>query len=376
MKVVIRPKGTIELFEKGIAKVFTEDGEGRKEEVGSYKQSLLPGANKTLRVFWDESKREYDISISDEELQAAVDEFKLVDAKTQKLIVKADRKNEMDPFFISLELEIVIPNSGKVLDSENAVDNFWIKAAYGDEKKFEVQGKESNPLYERVQEFKVTTAGYKERKNKEQINEGKRASKLFSGISDDFEMMLSVAKGFGIEFDKNNTPNISDLEDILYSKFTIEKDYKTKDGRRNIELFIDLASSKKSKIRLIAIISDAIAFDILDKDGRMYLYEDEELGVNVHAIYDYITEDKNAEIQANIIRDVAKITGKVKSDKKVNLLENEKSETKEEAKEEKKASKPKAKSKAKAKDEKKSEKSDDGKDDDKGNGGEIEFTDF
>ena len=218
-KYVIRPTGTLSLIQKGMAKVFQENEDGRRVEVGDYKHSMLPGAGKPFRVFWDERKRRYNINIPDARLQFLAKEMKLSDPDSRKMIVSADPGNEYDPFFRHPELMIDVPNGGMAMDDSTVMGEFWWYAIKSAPKHFNINNETDNPLIKNIQEFSVITAGHSESEVSATVKEGKRASQIFWANSTNYKWLLETCRGLDIVVGEGS--DIGMMSDAIFIKITI-----------------------------------------------------------------------------------------------------------------------------------------------------------
>ena len=101
----------------------TEMSDGTRKRT-SYRRNMIPGASITKTIWWDEKKREYPITLSDEELTDIVVSLGFVDEKGER-IVTADKKNKLDPFFTHDDLYYTIEGDvSKVDDSDPLVRLF------------------------------------------------------------------------------------------------------------------------------------------------------------------------------------------------------------------------------------------------------------
>lgn len=298
-KFTIKPSGKLDLIEQGLAKMFKEDDRGNREEVGDYKNSLLPYGGRRHRVFYDEEKRQYRIGLSNKELSELAEKIKLVDPKSKQLIKVADKHNEHCEFFKHEELCIIVANEGITLDDEDAWGKFWKAAVEYESKMFDIDGQTDNPLVKAVQDYRVTTSGYSEKEIDRDITESMRATEIYHSIKDDFEQMKETAKAMEIVIGKN--PDIALLRQAIFAKITTEKDFKTRDGERFIERFLRINDMPTDEKNLLAAITDAIGFKIIEKKGRRYFFEEEVLGTTHNKVYETLQEEGNKRLKAQIL---------------------------------------------------------------------------
>lgn len=303
MKYTVKPSGSIEIFSRGLAKVFVEDASGRRDEIGDYKNSMLPNGNNSHRVFYDTSKGKYDIDLTDEELNAAVRAMSLSDPKTKIAITSANRHNEYDPFFIHEELVLRIPNSGTTLDDETPIGKFWLKAIESEPHKFKIDNGTGNPALERIQEFQVITSRHSEVAINEEVNEGMEATSRFHSIYEDYQKMIFICQGMDIEV--GSEPKIGVLRSAIYQKITTEKDFKTKDGVRYIDRFFELTDMSKPELEIRAKVSEAISLGIISKVDRRLNFNGEFVGFNAEEAYRYFSNDDNIEAQSILFQMIA-----------------------------------------------------------------------
>lgn len=301
----IRPKGTLDLIENGMAKMYREDmTTGKRTEIGDYLNALLPNGARSHRVPYSEGKRQYLINLTNEELSAIAAEVKLVDPDTKKLITSADKYNEFDPFMKHLDLVLDVPNSGMILDDQTAWGKYWMEAMRSAQKVFDIDGNSAdNPLVSKSQEFKVTSAGHTEQKMDKDIQEGMRAGAIFHAIKDDFERLLAVAGVLDIVVSEN--PPISMLQTTIFLKITSEKDFKTKGGVRNIEAFIAANDMNNESAAFRAIITQAQAMKVITKQGRDLVFNEITLGTSADKAYQFLSKKENASLKGLLLAEVA-----------------------------------------------------------------------
>lgn len=300
MKYTIRPTGTMGLVERGVARVYRDDENGKQEQVSDYNNALLPMGSRSHRVLYDTKRRKYDINISKDSLSRIAKEMRLVDPITKKLIETADLHNEFDPFFSHDLLTLEVPNGGITMDTETAEGEFWFEAIKSEPKKFNIDNKNDNPLEKKMHEFKVTTAGHSEKEVKKDIDEGKRATGIYHANKDNVKWCVTVCRGLDIVVE-DQPDDLGVLQDAIYSKITLEKDFKTQDGVRNIEKFLILTDMKKSDFEIRGAIGKAIGLKIIERNGRKYEFEDEQLGPTPDKVFDYLTRKENEETLGKIL---------------------------------------------------------------------------
>lgn len=306
MKYTIRPTGAFGLVERGLAKVYRDDEEGKQEQVGDYQNSLLPMGSRSHRVLFDTKRRLYDINISKDDLNRIAKEMRLMDKETKKLIETADKFNEYDAFFSHESLTLEVPNGGITLDTDTAEGEYWWNAIQNEPKKFNIDGKgNDNPLEKKLHEFKVTTAGHSEKELKKDLTEGQRATGIFHANKDNVKWCVTVCRGLDIIVE-DQPDDLGALHEAIFSKITIEKDYKTQDGIRNIEKFLALTDMKKSEFNLRGEIGKAIGLKIIKRQGKKYEYDDEVLGTTPDKVYDYLSRKENEETLAKILAQLKK----------------------------------------------------------------------
>lgn len=288
------------LVERGLAKVYRDDEEGKQEQVGDYNNALLPMGSKSHRVMYDTKKKKYDINLSKEVLDSIAERMKLVDPETKKLIKKADPHNEYDPFFKHDSLTLEVPNGGITLDDETAEGEYWFEAIKNEPKRFNIDNKTDNPLEKKMQEFKVTTAGHSEKEVKKEITEGERATGIYHAIKDDVTKMVAACRGLDIVVEDQPT-DMKTVQQAVFSKITIEKDFKTQDGIRNIQKFLDLFDMPEKDFATRAAVGKAIGLKIIERQGRKYEFEDEVLGTTPDKVYDYLSRKENEETLGKIL---------------------------------------------------------------------------
>ena len=304
MKHTIKPVGGLDdLVEKGLAKKFFENDEGKKFGIEDYANPMLPGGGKNHRVFWGEKERRYRINITKEDLQFCVDEMRLTDPKNGKLIEKADPRNEKDPFFIHDELQITVPNAGITIDDETGWGLYWWRAANSEPKKFNVNNNTDNPLVLRGQDFKVTSAGQDENERDKEIAEGMRATDIFAAIKNNFKELLIVARAMDIIVSDN--PPIKTLQDTIYLKITTDKDYLTKDKMRNIDKFFQVTDMKTEDRTIRAMVTEAVDLQIITYEGKNLIYEDEMIGTTNDKAFQFFMKKGNEKFKASLISQVA-----------------------------------------------------------------------
>lgn len=302
MKYTVRPTGSLELIERGMAKIYREDNEGRREEVGDYTQSLLPKGARTHRVFFDTKQRKYAIDLDQKELNEIVYEMRLVDPETKRVIEKADPRNEHDPFFKHESLYLDVPNSGLTLDTETAHGRYWMAAIKSEPMMFNIDNTTDNPLVKKVQSFKVTTAGHSDVELRKEITEGEKATGIYHAIKDDLKRMVEVARGMDIIVSDN--PDIEMIRQQLFIKITSDKDFKTRDGVRNIERFLELNDMKEGDRNLRAAITEALGLKLITRDGRKYVYEDVVIGTSADKAFHFLKRKENEDMRALLLAQI------------------------------------------------------------------------
>lgn len=300
-----------ELVQKGQAKMYKENPqeEGGREELGDYKQSLLPGGGKSHRVFWDSTKRVYDIDLPKDKLNEIALKMRLIDSETKKIIETADKYNEYDPFFKHEKLEIFVPNSGISLDTETVEGEYWWAAIQSEPKTFDVDNSTDNPLVKKIQSFKVTTAGHSEEEVSRDVKEGQRATAIYHAIKTDYKQMINICRGLDIVIGEN--PAIPALQDAIFLKITTQKDWKTKDGSRNIEKFLALTDMPKAELELTAKISEAIGLGIIVRVGKQYEFDQVQIGSTPEKVKDFLNkkEERNQTIRQDLLARIAEMSG-------------------------------------------------------------------
>jgi hypothetical protein len=298
MKYTVRPTGHLDLVERGLATMYRES-KGEREVVGDYQNALLPNGSSSFRVFFDSSKRRYDINIPTDELNKIAEELRLPDSDKKETITMADITNEYDPFMSHPDLTVAISNGGQTFDTDTAWGKFWWHAFNSDTKRFNIDNGTDNPLVKKVQEFKVTTAGHDEKEVSKAIKEGIRATDVFHSLKGNYKQMMNVVRAFDIHVSDN--PDIEMLRTAIYVKITTEKDFKTRDGMRNIEKFLAITDMKQDDLETRAKITEAIGFGIITKDGRKLLFNDEVLGINAEQAFQYLSRTENLETKSKLL---------------------------------------------------------------------------
>lgn len=304
MKYTVRPTGSMkELSETGVAKMFREDANGRRIEVGDYQNALLPKGAITHRIRFDRQKRRYNISIPDADLQWIVSELLFIDPETKKPIEKANPGNEYDPFFILETLSVSIPNSGLTMDSDEPLGKLWLYAFKSEPELFNIDNSTDNPLVKKQQIAKITTAEHSENEVSEEIMEGKRAQGILHSIKDDFQMMVEVCRSMDIIVGDN--PDMEMMHTALYVKITTDKDFKSRDGKRNIEKFLEINDMPQEERSLRAKITEAIGIGIITKEGSNLVFNDAVIGNNTEKAYQFFSRDHNADMKGELLARIA-----------------------------------------------------------------------
>lgn len=301
MKFTIRPSGTLAIVERGLAKIYRDNPEsdGGREELGDYKASRLPGGGESHRVFYDVDKRRYDVVLTAEELAVIVKDLRFIDPLTKKLIETADPRNEFDPFFIHEKLEIEVPNAGVTLDTDDSWGKYWWGAVQAEPKKFDVDNSTDNPLVRKVQSFKVTTAGHSEAEVNQNVKEGQMATERYHSLKEDYKEMINICRGLDITI--SDTPGISVLQNAIYLKITDQKDWKTKDGTRNITKFLALTDMTVEERSIRAKVGEAIGLGIITREGKRYEFDQTVLGQTPDKIYEFLSKKENKDIRKEIL---------------------------------------------------------------------------
>jgi hypothetical protein len=299
-KYTIRPIGEIELFEEaGMNQMYRDDDRGKPRPVGEYKNALLPHGVKTHRVFYNSKKRIYEINIPSKVLNEIALKLRFTDPLTKQVITKADVNNEFDPFMIQEELVLEVPNSGLTLDDEDPWGLFWLYAIKSAPKKFNLDNNTDNEAVKRAQEFKVTTAGKTEVEIDESVKEGMRATEIYHSIKDDFRQMMICCRALDIVVADN--PPIDMLQKAIYLKITTEKDYRTKDGMRNIERFLSIQDMKTDDRETRAKVTEAIGLGIIEKENRKLMFEERNLGSSPEKAFEFLMRKENADMKARLL---------------------------------------------------------------------------
>lgn len=314
-KYIVKPAGSMkELAESGIAKLYREDANGRRVEQGDYQNALLPKGALTHRVHYDEKNRQYDINIPKDMLQNIVSRLHYIDPDTNKAIESADPKNQYDPFFKLQDLSITIPNSGVLLDDEDPLGLFWLYAFKSEPLLFNIDNSEENPLIKKQQVAKVTTAGHNEKEFSQDVLEGKRAQGILFSIKDDFNEMVETCRAMDIVIGED--PDMDMMHTALYIKITTEKDFKARDGQRNIEKFLGIKDMSREEKHLRAKITEAIGYGIISKEGSNLVFNDIIIGNNSDKAYHFLTRSHNSDIKGDLLARIAERTNAGKEVKK------------------------------------------------------------
>lgn len=300
MKYTIQPYGTTgDLIEAGLARMFSEDQNGRRTDQGDYKNALLPGGSRSHRVRYDSDKRRYNIVIDQKALNRIVYALNLTDSKTEKLIETANLNNEFDPFFNHPDLVLEVPNRGLTLDDQTPWGEFWMFAAKSEPLMFNINGTTENPIIRKNQEFVVTTAGHDKKEVDTAQLEGERATGIYHAIKDDFKRLLQNCRAMDIVVDDSS--DIEMMRTALYRKITIDKDMKTRDGVRNIERFLQNNDMKQAEFALRATVTEAIGLGIIAKEGRKLVFDDIVLGTNAQQAFDFLSQKKHEDMKGMLL---------------------------------------------------------------------------
>lgn len=300
MKFTVRASGGLALIEKGMARIYRDDADGKTEDTGNaYQNTLLPGGSRTHRVFYDTKKREYIIGLSTKELSAIAKEMRLIDPKTDKLIESADPRNELDPFFIHDDLVLEVPNGGITLDDDTPEGKYWLAAIQTEPHLFDINNTTDNPLIKKNQDFRVTTAGHSEKEVAKDIKEGEKATGIYHAIKDDVQKLIDTCRAMDIIVD--DSPDIEMMRTAIYTKITTEKDYKTRSGVRNIDKFLSLYEMKKEDFTFRALVGKAVGMKLITREKNNYVYENVILGNTQDKAFEFLSRKENAKLKEGIL---------------------------------------------------------------------------
>lgn len=314
-KYTIKPKGQIELFEKGLAQMFRETDSGKNEHIGNYNLPLLPGGGMDVVVKWSDDKLSYLIDMEAKELNEVAEKMGFVDRQKGVPITTANKYNRLDAFFTNLELALWVDNGGVILDDDTPDGKFWLSVARANPKDFDIDNGEKNPLVASRQSFSVMTAEKTKQEYSKDNTETLRALKILLAL--DYKTKKDVARAFEITIGTDPEPAL--LDEVLSLKINQEKDLKSKDGMRNIEFFLSLTDMPKEELELRAKVQQALELNVLERGERnSIMYKDIKLGTTVANSATFLMRETSADIKADILEDImAKMIAKpVKSTKK------------------------------------------------------------
>jgi hypothetical protein len=296
---IISSSGQNGLFEKGLAKLYMTDENGKASSNGDYKKQDLPGASKEIRPQWDQKKSIWDVAdLSDKDLQETIIDLSLQNDDKDEQIESANKKNRRDPFFNNIELYLDIKSGGTRVDDETAIGRFWLAVARANHRKFDINGETDNPLDKQSQEFEVTKAGINELRSTKDQQEVKRATKLLFKLT--YKQQKAVARGFEIQLGDDPEPDV--LEEVLHNKITAQKDHKHKgSGLRNIDYFFQMTDMPEDDLNTRDAVQLAIDKRILVKDNKNIMFDKINLGTTVEAAAKFLTKVENLDTKASLL---------------------------------------------------------------------------
>lgn len=135
------------------------ESKGEREVVGDYQNALLPNGSSSFRVFFDSSKRRYDINIPTDELNKIAEELRLPDSDKKETITMADITNEYDPFMFHPDLTVAISNGGQMFIYIIYYCKFLWHAFNSDTKRFNIDNGQTTPWLKKFRNLRLRRQG-------------------------------------------------------------------------------------------------------------------------------------------------------------------------------------------------------------------------
>lgn len=300
------------LFKQAIGDVMIQreltDGTKRRSK---YRGKLIPGVFRHKRIKWNESKREYPISLAQKDLDAIVKRLNLVDDEG-KLIKTADKYNRRDPFFSHDELYYNVDSETKRMLEDDPLDKLFLNYfqnvrgevhLYEDE---ETSQKSDTAVYADYVLLEDQTLDEAIENNK--ISKVDKAFRILYGSDLGVDSRKKILQAMGvINADKIKDKDV--LQKHLVTKLTNERDYKV-NGERNIDIFLRLAESSEADIDVEALVEVARKLYLIKKSGSEYKFGTQPLGTTLKETYQFLQEERNKEILERLRKDVSDKTEK------------------------------------------------------------------
>lgn len=279
-------------------KQVSNDGETLIDK--HYKLETTPKSRKIHRIKWNSRIKKYDVGIKPEELNELVSSLDFYDKNNVK-IVKANARNQSDPFFGHKDLYLSFDRGSVILNDEIPIDRFWL-AALNNDIEFKQLGDEINPAITGKVKYTVFNSTVKAARENKVVDESMEASDIFHKGLDD-NKRIKILKAFGVYIDN---PDSDVVKRTLFSKITTDKDVINRaTGERNVELFLRLAKTNTEELNIRAFIQDARGKGFITKGtNNKYQYRDVSLGRTLNDAYNFLSEDINSDLLEDVINDL------------------------------------------------------------------------
>lgn len=272
-------------------KRFNKEG----EEVSSseYRNNFLPSV---ARIYCPPTKNgKKMINLSQAELDKLVQKMFLYDEHGE-LIEFAPIRNPKAKFWGHEKAKIRLEAAGTNLDDEDPVDLFWLKVFEADPR-FRLSTTDVNPAMSAKVDYVVTKLGEDISEKSFKLDEVAEATEFFHAL--DYSKRLTILRAMGIDVRK---PSEDAVKRSLLAKITDQKDLISGTGERNIVQFIRLCKENPKDLNLEAYAKMAWKNRVLSKIDNKYFYNQIPLGRTLGEVQNFLADDENADITAEIIK--------------------------------------------------------------------------
>lgn len=271
--------------------IYKEDAEGVKVPTGNYKSNTIPGTFSIKKIKWDATKRSYDLKIDQKDLDELVKEIGFFD-KAGNPITTANLRNELDPFFSHPNMYFKIENGANTVDDSDPfarLQIIWMKQ----QPEYSMKGEAVNPALNSMKKYTISTTAIDNETEAKIADKTIEAIALLSAMT--YDLQCSVLKAMGVAV-RNAEPSI--VKSTLFRKITEDKNLTAfGTSKKNIDLFIELASADSSTINLKGIVTMAKDYGIISKSKNgFYKYGELDLGRTLAEVNTFMMEKDNYDI--------------------------------------------------------------------------------
>lgn len=283
--------------------IYKEDSEGIPIATGTYKSNTIPGTFSIKKIKWDATKRKYDLDIDKNVLNDLVKEIGFFD-KNGMAIESANLNNERDPFFSHNDLFFKIENGANSVDDSTPfgrLQMMWMKQ----QPEYSMKGDVVNPALNVLRKYTISTAAIDNDVEAKVVDQTIEAISLLNAMT--YDIQCSILKAMGVPV-RNAEPSI--VKSTLFRKITDDKNLTVfGSNKKNIDLFLELASADSSTINLKGIVTMAKEYGLVSKGKNgFYKYGEIELGRTLAEVNTFLANKDNYDV-VNRITDELRTKG-------------------------------------------------------------------